>query len=167
MLPMPFRNKPQQHKSKGWNPATPYIILGLLVGSQAIHILWLKQERGHSVRRAEAKINLLREVIERVQNGEDVPVEALLGAGNEESEREWLEGELLDRIGTDSMLTFGVALKEVENESPLFQNKKQKRAEREAAAKEAAKEILQDEEESVTSISKPVQVESIGQAKFY
>ena len=43
-------------------------------------------------RKAEAKIGLLKEVIERVQKGEDVDVEGLLGTGNEEKEREWEEG---------------------------------------------------------------------------
>ena len=43
-------------------------------------------------RKAEAKIGLLREVIERVHKGEDVDVEGLLGTGNEEQEREWEEG---------------------------------------------------------------------------
>lgn len=43
-------------------------------------------------RKAEAKIGLLKEVIERVHKGEDVDVEGLLGTGNEEQEREWEEG---------------------------------------------------------------------------
>lgn len=43
-------------------------------------------------RKAEAKIGLLREVIERVHRGEDIDVEGLLGTGDEEKEREWEEG---------------------------------------------------------------------------
>ena len=72
-----------------WNPATPYIVLALLVGSQAIQILWLKQERALATRRAEAKIALLREVVERVQRGEDVDIEGILGTGVEGWEKEW------------------------------------------------------------------------------
>lgn len=94
MIPKPFRERSEQPRSKEWNPATPYIILGLLVGSQAIQSLWLKQERAHSLRKAEAKIGILREVIERVQNGEEVDVERVLGTGNQENEREWAEGML-------------------------------------------------------------------------
>lgn len=45
------------------------------------------------MRRAEAKIGLLREVIERVQRGENVDVEGALGTGDPEAEREWAEGE--------------------------------------------------------------------------
>lgn len=88
-----FKSRSESAKPKEWNPATPYIILALLVGSQAIQILWLKQERGHNLRKAEAKIGILREVIERVQSGEDVPVEKVLGTGDTEHEKEWAEGE--------------------------------------------------------------------------
>jgi hypothetical protein len=98
LIPKAFKNRSDsQSVSREWNPATPYIVLGLLVGSQAIQILWLKQDRGHALRKAEAKIGLLREVIERVQRGEDVPVESLLGTGREESEKEWAESKLLVR----------------------------------------------------------------------
>ncbi|KAF2265431.1 hypothetical protein CC78DRAFT_201323 [Lojkania enalia] len=98
LIPKPFRSSPTTPpspslaapKSQEWNPATPYIILGLLVGSQAIQILWLKRDHAHFMWRAEAKIGALREVVERVQRGEDVDVEAVLGKeGNEE---EWKEG---------------------------------------------------------------------------
>jgi len=43
------------------------------------------------MRRADAKIGLLREVIERIQKGESVDVEGLLGTGDEKREREWEE----------------------------------------------------------------------------
>lgn len=43
-------------------------------------------------RRADAKIGLLREVIERVQKGEEVDVEGLLGTGDKQREKEWEEG---------------------------------------------------------------------------
>lgn len=99
MVPKPFRGRSEHSGPREWNPATPYIVLGLLVGSQAIQILWLKQENAHSVRKAEAKIGLLREVIGRIQNGEDVPVESLLGTGNAESEKEWAEGEFMSTKG--------------------------------------------------------------------
>lgn len=49
-------------------------------------------------RKAEAKIGLLRDVIDRVHRGEDVDVEGLLGTGNPEQEREWEEGMLSARF---------------------------------------------------------------------
>lgn len=100
MIPKPLKERASGPKSREWNPATPYIILSLLVGSQAIQILWLKQERAHSLRKAEAKLGLLKEVIERVQNGEDVDVEKVLGTGDAESERQWAEGELRSILGS-------------------------------------------------------------------
>jgi hypothetical protein len=63
------------------------------VGSQAIQVLWLKRDRMHEMRRAEAKLGILREVIERVKAGEDVDVEKVLGTGVESEEMEWAEGE--------------------------------------------------------------------------
>ncbi len=52
----------------------------------------LRSESASFTRRADVRIALLREVIERVQRGEKVDVEALLGTGNEERERDWEEG---------------------------------------------------------------------------
>lgn len=51
----------------------------------------LRNEFATFIRRADAKIDLLREVIEKVQNGEEVDVEGLLGTGNAEKEQEWEE----------------------------------------------------------------------------
>jgi hypothetical protein len=93
MIPSFGRTRPSPGPSHGWNPATPYIILSLLVGSQAIQVLWLKRDRMHEMRRAEAKLGILREVIERVKAGEDVDVEKMLGTGVESEEMEWAEGE--------------------------------------------------------------------------
>ena len=56
-------------------------------------MLWLKRDRMHDMRRAEAKLGILREVIERVKAGEDVDVEKVLGTGVESEEKEWAEGE--------------------------------------------------------------------------
>lgn len=98
LVPKPLRNRSHSDGPRAWNPATPYIVLSLLVGSQAIQLLWLKQERARSLRRAEAKIGILREVIERVQAGEEVDVEKVLGTGDEAQEAEWAEGELIQRV---------------------------------------------------------------------
>lgn len=117
---------PTTPKPKGWNPATPYIILGLLIGSQAIQMIALKNDIANFSRRADAKIGLLREVIERVQRGEEVDVERVLGTGDKESEREWED-----------------VLREIEEEEALFQSKKRRKAMKEAAARE---EIAREQE---------------------
>ena len=79
-------------KRKDWNPATFFIVIFLLIGSNAIQMIALRNDFLNFSRKADAKIGLLREVIERVQSGEEVDVEGLLGTGDEEKEREWEEG---------------------------------------------------------------------------
>ncbi|KAI9823938.1 MAG: hypothetical protein M1832_002256 [Thelocarpon impressellum] len=51
----------------------------------------LRSEFAAYSRRADVRIGLLKEVIERVQRGEDVDVEGLLGTGNKAKEKEWEE----------------------------------------------------------------------------
>ena len=79
-------------KSKEWNPATFFVVIALLIGSNAIQMIALKNRRRNYSRKAEGKIALLREVIEKVQKGEDVDVERILGTGNPKQEQEWEEG---------------------------------------------------------------------------
>ncbi|KAF3040357.1 hypothetical protein E8E12_009397 [Didymella heteroderae] len=148
MIPRPLKGRPSAPRSREWNPATPFIVLSLLVGSQAIQILWLKQERAHALRKAEAKIGLLREVIERVQNGEDVDVEKVLGTGDERMEKEWHE-----------------VLREVKEEEALFQSRKKRRALREAARHEQG--VEEAEEVGEVRGEGLAKVESIGGVKFY
>lgn len=75
------------------NPGTPVLSLALLVGSLAIHTLKLKSEMTETERKAEAKISLLKRVIERIQAGEAVDVEKELGTGDPVAEEEWLDGK--------------------------------------------------------------------------
>ncbi|KAH0556437.1 hypothetical protein GP486_005644 [Trichoglossum hirsutum] len=91
----PKPSTPARPKSKEWNPATFYIVVFLLIGSQAIQMIALRNEYSAFSRRADARIGLLKEAIERVQNGEDVDVKALLGTGDKAQEKEWEEGEAL------------------------------------------------------------------------
>lgn len=96
MIPAFMRRKRSRKtgEKKEWNPATFYIVMFTLIGSQAIRMLTLKNNYAAYRRSADAKIELLREVIERVQKGEKVDVEKLLGTGDEAKEREWEEGML-------------------------------------------------------------------------
>jgi hypothetical protein len=98
LIPKPFRrnrsalkikNKP---KSKDWNPATFFICIFMLIGSMSIQMIALRNEFAAFTRRADAKIDLLKEIIERVQKGEKVDVEGLLGTGDLKKEMEWEEG---------------------------------------------------------------------------
>ncbi|CAE7205522.1 hypothetical protein PTTW11_09346 [Pyrenophora teres f. teres] len=150
MIPKPLRSRPENPLPKEWNPATPYIILGLLVGSQAIQILWLKQESAHQRRKAKAKIDILREVIERVQRGEDVPVEEILGTGNATEEREWAE-----------------ILRDTQNEESLYQRRQKTKESREAAKQEDAQTPTEDEQKKAEHGLTKAKVESLGGVKFY
>ncbi|KAB8296828.1 hypothetical protein EYC80_002242 [Monilinia laxa] len=51
----------------------------------------LRNEHAAFSRRADAKIGVLKEIIQRIRNGEKPDVEALLGVGDREQEREWEE----------------------------------------------------------------------------
>ena len=74
------------------NPATPFMLLGLLLGSQSVRLIVLRMERDKIRERTEARLRTLREVLGAVKAGEDVDVRARLGTGNEKDEKEWEEG---------------------------------------------------------------------------
>lgn len=96
LIPKPLRKSnrstTKKPRSKEWNPATFFIFIFLLIGSMSIQMIALRNSFEAFMRRADAKIGLLREVIERIQKGEKVDVEGLLGTGDERREREWEEG---------------------------------------------------------------------------
>jgi uncharacterized protein DUF5321 len=98
IVPKSFRSREHQQlggdkpKAKEWNPASFFIIIFLLIGSQAIHLLILRHDFVNYNRKADAKLELLRGVIERMKRGEHVDVEKLLGTGDDAKEREWEEG---------------------------------------------------------------------------
>ena len=61
-------------------------------------MLALKNEYSTFSRKADAKIKLLKDVLDRVQRGENVDVEKALGTGDEEQEQEWRDGKWLHRL---------------------------------------------------------------------
>jgi hypothetical protein len=129
-VPKAFRRdgRPKEPRSKTWNPATIFIILGVLVGSNAINILALRREMLNFSRKTEAKLTVLRDVLKRVKNGEDVDVEKLLGTGDAEQEKEWED-----------------VMNEIERTDMLAEAKKKREAK--AAAREAAR--ISEEEAAV------------------
>ncbi|KAL5051159.1 hypothetical protein BDW71DRAFT_172416 [Aspergillus fruticulosus] len=125
LIPKSFRNRSPSRspttsqKPKEWNPASFYIIIFILIGSQAIRMIALKNEYESYLRSTDAKIRLLKEVIGKVQRGEEVDIEKMLGTGDARVEREWDE-----------------VLREIEREDSLW-HQKQKRAMEEKAKAEA------------------------------
>ncbi|GAW11159.1 hypothetical protein ANO14919_005010 [Xylariales sp. No.14919] len=113
LIPKPLRPKPKpivdwgvpekkKPKSKEWNPATFYIVIFLFIGSMSIQMIALKRDFATFMRRAETRIGLLREVVEKLQRGEDVGIEEALGTGDVEKEMEW--EEVLREIEQDDIL---------------------------------------------------------------
>ncbi|KAJ2996724.1 hypothetical protein NUW58_g887 [Xylaria curta] len=96
---VPPKKKP---KSKEWNPATFFIVIFLFIGSMSIQMIALKKDFATFTRRAEVRIGLLREVVEKLQRGEEVDVEKALGTGDTEKELEW--EEVLREIEQDDVL---------------------------------------------------------------
>ncbi|KAI5813997.1 hypothetical protein BZA77DRAFT_319824 [Pyronema omphalodes] len=87
---------------KGWNPATFFIWIFLLIGSQAIQQLKLKRDYAEFERKADTKIALLKEVLEAIGRGEEVDVEKVLGAGDEKEEKAW--EEVIKELEEDDVL---------------------------------------------------------------
>ncbi|KAI1807967.1 hypothetical protein F4811DRAFT_549396 [Daldinia bambusicola] len=111
MVPKPFRRSERsigrrgrlkRFMSKEWNPATFYIIIFLFIGSMAIQMIMLKKDFEAFMRRSEIRIGTLREVVEKLQKGEEVDVEKALGTGDAEKEKEW--EEVLREIERDDIL---------------------------------------------------------------
>lgn len=98
LVPKPLRKENRQarakkNKKKGeWNPVTFYIIMFLFIGSMSIQMIALRNSTDRYKRQATVRIAQLKEIVERIQNGEDVDVEKLLGTGEPQRETDWEEG---------------------------------------------------------------------------
>ncbi|KAI0128422.1 hypothetical protein BJ170DRAFT_327994 [Xylariales sp. AK1849] len=101
LIPKPLRRKQQdpmvnfgpprslKKPKKDWNPATFYIVIFLFIGSMSIQMIALKKDFNTFMRRSETRIGVLREVVEKLQRGEEFDVEKALGTGDAEKEMEW------------------------------------------------------------------------------
>lgn len=95
LVPKPLRSsaaKGKKQTSKEWNPATFFIAIFLLIGSMSIQMISLKKDFAAFTRQTDVRIGLLREVVEKLQRGEEVDVEKVLGTGDPEREIEWQDG---------------------------------------------------------------------------
>ncbi|KAI9707444.1 MAG: hypothetical protein M1836_000405 [Candelina mexicana] len=114
----------------------------------------LRNEFLNFSRKADAKIGLLKEVIKRVQRGEDVDVEGLLGTGDSEKEKEWED-----------------VLREIEHEDALWQSGSQKHKNKRSMTQNKGidtKEHIECEEKPASTI-KAVEATSAtkGPPRFY
>ncbi|ETR99198.1 hypothetical protein M419DRAFT_50564, partial [Trichoderma reesei RUT C-30] len=76
---------------KDWNPATYFIVMFLFIGSMSIQMIALRNQTERYMRQSSLRLAQLREVVQRIQNGEDVDVEKALGTGDPQKETEWEE----------------------------------------------------------------------------
>ncbi|KAK0515724.1 hypothetical protein JMJ35_001758 [Cladonia borealis] len=142
IIPKAFRNKDnsgaptKSQRSKDWNPATFFIWVFLLIGSNAIQMLALRHEYPTSSRKADAKIALLKEVLDKIRRGEEVDVDKVLGTGDEEQEQEWAD-----------------VIKHIEEEDRAWEAKDRKREKRRLKKEEAAGRAA--EETSTTTVGDP------------
>ncbi|KIV85024.1 hypothetical protein PV11_00762 [Exophiala sideris] len=114
------RSASAEGKKKPTNPATYFLWIYLLIGSQAIRIMGIQTEYTTFMRRADLKIEALRQVVEKLQRGEEVDVEKVLGTGDEIQEQEWEE-----------------ALRELQEEDRVWQaNARKRREDQERLARE-------------------------------
>lgn len=65
----------------------------LMIGSMSIQMITLKKDYATFTRRTDVRITLLRETVEKLQRGEEVDVERVLGTGDLEHEQQWEDGE--------------------------------------------------------------------------
>lgn len=121
------------------NPATYFIWIYILIGSQAIKIVQLKKSHAEEKRRAELQIDKLREVVRKLQAGEAVDVEKVLGTGVEVEEDAWES-----------------AIREIENEERIWQDRERSKREREEARR-ARDQRLEQERQDADPVSKIVQ----------
>lgn len=154
LIPKPLRREnrasgqgdaPVKVNPKEWNPATFFICIFLLIGSMSIQMIALHKNFAAFMRRSDVRIGLLREVVERIQNGETVDVEKVLGTGDPDKEAEWEEGKC-GSGGTEegNVWTHSDAravLNEIEKDSALRNPKKQEKAKAPASSSPIAKAV--------------------------
>lgn len=142
LIPKPLRRKRKDPtaalsppKSKEWNPYTIFIVLGIVVGSNAIQLIGLRNEMINFNRKTDARLETLREVIQRVKDGEVFDVKKALGTGDAEQEKEW--EEVMKELGDTNVLWEGKKkrdAKRVETEERRRMVEEERRVEREGMA---------------------------------
>lgn len=102
-------------------------------------MLTLKNEYSTFSRKADEKIKLLKDVLDRVQRGEKVDVEKVLGTGDEGQEQEWRD-----------------VLRDIEEEDRLWQAKDRRREK---------KQLQNEQETDIDGAEKIAEQKDAGNAK--
>lgn len=93
---------------------TIQFILWASFGSAAIHLLNIKQKYSDKERRLSTKIAVLKDIIRRVHEGEDVDIARELKVGRSEEEKEWQE--VMDSFREQA----GIEIKRLESDTRSF-----------------------------------------------
>lgn len=93
---------------------TIQFILWASFGSAAIHLLNIKQKYSDKERRLTTKIAVLKDIIRRVNEGEEVDVARELKTGKSEEEREW--EEVMNSFREEA----GIEIKKVSLDSQIY-----------------------------------------------
>lgn len=135
IIPTTFRSKTKElftpKEKKPTNPATYFIWIYLLIGSQAIRIVQVKNDYATISRRSDLQLEKLREVVRKLQAGEEVDVEKVLGTGVPEEEEAWEE-----------------ALREIQEEERVWTESKRQKRERKRLEKEQAEQEAREREDA-------------------
>lgn len=129
-----------------------FLIMGILVGSNAINIISMRREMLNFTRQTEARLETLREVIQRVKNGEEFDVKKALGTGDPDQEKEWEQ-----------------VVQELQNTDMLWEGRNKRDAKR---AQKAEERRMKDEEktrakEAEKSTGEGVEQANASRPKFF
>ncbi|KAM4055249.1 hypothetical protein HRG_006048 [Hirsutella rhossiliensis] len=106
LIPKPLRKENRKARAQGrpkeWNPATYFIVMFLFIGSMSIQMITLRKQMDQHTRQSAVRIGLLRDVVEKIRNGEEVDVEKVLGTGDAQREADW--EEMLQAIEQDEAM---------------------------------------------------------------
>lgn len=135
MIPPTIRAKSRalfsERRRRPTNPATYFIWIYLLIGSQAIRLLQVKNDYATYSRKAELQLEKLREVVRKLQAGEEVDVEKVLGTNDANEEEAWEE-----------------ALREIEKEERIWAESKRQKRERKRREEEEREQGEKEREDA-------------------
>ena len=129
----------------------------------SINTIAVKNEHATFMRQSDVRIGLLREVVEKLQRGEEVDVEQALGTGDPAREKEWEESKkpwILEdcRLPTDPSL---LVLREIEKDNAIRDSRKPEKPKTNEDS--TAKTVSTPEPTPSTSPAKP----RVSSASFY
>lgn len=97
----------------------------------SINTIAVKNDYAAFMRQADVRIGLLREVVEKLQRGEEVDVEQALGTGNPAMEEGWEESKALwserQPCGFPANNYRSAVLREIEKEKSIRDSRKQQK----------------------------------------